>query len=130
MTPKQKREIESELSWFWLVYPSIVSTPSAHQVLVNVCSGLCGAPGERDWSERVSRALLNAKPIRDALAAVTSKSRRVLRLAFDPCQGQSIGELGNVVDRYCRGGSRAERRIRAELLLARALREYAGKRAA
>jgi hypothetical protein len=128
LTQWRRRAVEVELSWFWVVYPGIVGLPSANEVLELVCGGLSGPSNGRVLSERVSRALADAVPVRAALGALTAKHRETLRLAFDLTAMRSRNSEDAIGRRWFRRYERVERGLRARMLMSAALRAYARER--
>jgi len=113
-----------ELRWYWLVYPAIVGLPSAHAVLVSICSGFSSPRTERVISERVQDALGRAEPIRAALDRLRPRQRRVLRLAYDCSWRLEREELERVATGCRLPGDLVTRRAHAGELLDGALVAY------
>jgi hypothetical protein len=116
-----------ELQWFWLQYPAIIGVPGSTAVVIDSLNGLRGCNASALGTNPViADAIERAWPIRQRLALLKMRQRKILRWAYDP-SSRPEREPWDRVATACRlPGDIKTRGPHAMALVGRALRAYCG----
>ncbi len=137
MMPRDLMHAEADLSWYYTVLPTMIEIGAQDidpdSVRTVAKSG--------HYTDRQMRAVERARPIRQTLSAIGTRSRQVLRLSFEPRAYRGAHAVdyllpygprlaGIVWAMRPKGDTKSEKRARAEAWRAEALRDFCEARAA